>query len=85
MRKSQLIFKIRIYQRLKQLLSSYGLKERPNGLGSNCSNSEICKSRFIKYVSFLRKMNMLYPMVFASEDYLAQRPGMFLYIIDICG
>ena len=84
MRQSQLIFKIRIYQRLKQLLSSYGLKERPNGLGSNCSNSEICKSRFIKYVSFLRKMNMLYPMVFASEDYLAQRPGMFLYIIDIC-
>ena len=77
MRQSQSIFKVGIYQRLKQLMSSYGLKERPNGPGSNCSNSEICQSRFIKYVSFLRKMNILFPMVFAREDYLAQRPGTF--------
>ena len=80
MRRYDSIFKVDIYQKLKQLLSSYELKEIPYGPGSNCSNSEICQSRFIKYISFLRKMKMLYPMVFTNEDYLAQRPGTnFIY------
>ena len=84
MKRYQSIFNIDIYQRLKQLLSSYGLEERSYGPGSNCSNSEICQSRLIKYISFLRKMKMLYPMVVTNQTYLAQRPGNFFYLFLIC-
>jgi hypothetical protein len=77
-RQSQSIFRNGVNPKLKQFLQTEGLLEKPIGPGSNCSNSAICQSRFIKYVSFLRKMNTLYPITYSDGEFLDQRPGKFL-------
>ena len=84
MKQSQSIFKLGITPMLKQLLNTYGLRDRPIGPASNCSDSKICQSRFVKYVSFLKKMNFLYPMKLTSFEFLAERPGKLILFDDCC-